>query len=91
MIDPLQTYLEARDRCGLTNSAVARISSENGEHLDSKSLDHWCKNGTGKTSWTLVVRALAVVGVEVSLKPVKGFKPPTVRPAGRPKRSEVQG
>lgn len=90
-MNPLQTYLEARDRCGLTNSAVARISSEIGEHLDSKSLDHWCKNGTGKTSWTLVVRALAVVGVEVSLKPVKGFKPPTVRPAGRPKRSEVQG
>lgn len=88
-MNPLQTYLEARDRCGLTNSAVARISSEAGEHLDSKSLDHWCKNGTGKTSWTLVVRALAVVGVEVSLKPVKGFKAPTVRPAGRPKKSEV--
>lgn len=88
-MNPLETYVTARDRYGLTNSAVARISSEIGEHLDSKSLDHWCKNGTGKTSWTLVVRALAAVGVEVSLKPVKGFKPPTVRPAGRPKRSEV--
>lgn len=88
-MNPLETYVTARDRCGLTNSAVARISSEAGEHLDSKSLDHWCKNGTGKTSWTLVVRALAAVGVEVSLKPVKGFKAPTVRPAGRPKKSEV--
>lgn len=86
MTDPLEFYVAARDKYGLTNSAVARISSENGEPLDQKSLNHWCKNGTGKTSWLLVVRALNAVGIVTTIVPVKGFEPPEVRPAGRPKK-----
>lgn len=86
MTEPLEFYVAARDKYGLTNSAVARISTEAGEHLDSKSLDHWCRNGTGKTSWVLAVRALNAVGIVTTIAPMKGFKPPEVRPAGRPKK-----
>lgn len=89
MTDPLELYVAARDKFGLTNSAVARISTKAGEPLDQKSLNHWCKNGTGKTSWLLVVRALAAVGIETSTKPIKGFTAPEVRPAGRPKKATV--